>query len=121
MRLFAFLVFVVAWSSSLAADIKVETQTEIAHLFNYLQQSNCQFGRNGSWYSTGEAVHHINRKYQYLLKRMAIRSAENFIERAASRSSTSGQPYRVKCGESAAVESAEWFLAKLDVFRNRNE
>ncbi|MCZ6663699.1 MAG: DUF5329 domain-containing protein [Gammaproteobacteria bacterium] len=121
MRLLALLVIVLSCSSSLAADVDAKTQAEIAHLFDQMQQSNCQFARNGSWYSAAEAVHHIDKKYQYLLKRTAVRSTENFIERAASRSSISGQPYRVKCGGSAAIESAEWFQAELDVFRKQNE
>ena len=121
MRLFVLLAFVLSCGMSLATDIEVNTQTEIAHLFDHLQQSNCQFGRNGYWYDPDEAVRHINKKYQYLLKRNAIRSTENFIVRAASRSSTSGQPYWVKCGESPAVESAGWFRTELDAFRKRNE
>jgi hypothetical protein len=117
----ALLVFALSWSLSLAADIDVKAQTEIGYLLNQLQQSKCRFGRNGSWYDADEAVFHIDRKYQYLLKRNAIRSTENFVERAASRSSVSGQPYRVQCGESAVVESAEWFRAELDMFRRRHE
>ena len=117
----ALLVFALSWSLSLAADIDVKAQTEIGYLLNQMQHSKCQFGRNGSWYDADEAVFHIDRKYQYLLKRNAIRSAENFIEHAASRSSTSGQPYRVQCGESAVIESAEWFRAELDMFRRRHE
>ena len=103
------------------ADVDVAAQKEIAHLFDYLKQSNCQFGRNGSWYSPDEAVAHINKKYQYLLRKKAIQAAENFIDRAASNSSISGEPYRVACGELAAVESAEWFRGELVVFRKRNE
>lgn len=115
------LVFALSWSLSLAADIGVKAQTEIGYLLNQIQHSKCRFGRNGSWYDADEAVLHIDRKYQYLLKTNAIRSTENFIERAASRSSTSGQSYWVQCGESAAVESAVWFRAVLDLFRSRHE
>ena len=121
MRLLALLVIVLSCSSSLAAEVDAKTQAEIAYLFDQMQQSNCQFARNGFWYEADEAVHHIDKKYQYLLKRTAIRSAEKFIERAASRSSISGQAYWIKCGESAAVESAEWFRTELDVFRQQNE
>ncbi len=117
----ALLVFALSWSLSLAADIDVKAQTEIGYLLNQLQHSKCRFGRNGSWYDADEAVFHIDRKYQYLLKRNAIRSTENFVERAASRSSVSGQPYRVQCDESGVVESAEWFRAELDMFRRRHE
>ena len=121
MKWFALLVFSLFWSLSLAADIDVKTQAEIGYLLNQMQHSKCRFGRNGSWYDADEAVIHIDRKYQYLLKRNAIRTTENFVERAASRSSASGQSYRVQCGESAVLESAAWFRAELDMFRRRHE
>jgi hypothetical protein len=119
--LFAFFAFLFSCAMSSAADMDTQTRTEIAHLFDQMQQSNCEFARNGSWYSADEAVQHIDKKYQYLLERTAIQSTESFIYKAASRSSISGQPYRVKCGTSAPVESAQWFRMRLQVFRKRNE
>lgn len=92
-------------------------QQEISHLFAYLGGSGCQFSRNGSWYSPQEAVDHLNDKYQYLLGKNRIASAEDFIAEAASRSSMSGQAYLVKCGNAAPVESAGWFRAELDKYR----
>ena len=92
-------------------------QQEISHLFAYLGSSGCQFSRNGSWYSPQEAVDHLNDKYQYLLGKNRIASAEDFIAEAASRSSMSGQAYLVKCGNAAPVESAGWFRAELDKYR----
>lgn len=86
---------------------------EIAHLFSYLQTSGCQFNRNGSWHGAQEAADHLNAKYQYLLGKNMISSTEDFIASAATRSSMSGQPYLVKCGDAAPVESAGWFLAEL--------
>lgn len=108
------LVFSVA---SFAKDNNGETQREIAHLFAYLKNSNCEFNRNGTWYSPDKAVSHLNRKYQYLLKRGLIKSTEQFIDRAASKSSMSGKPYLVKCGESDTVESSTWFTEELLRFR----
>jgi hypothetical protein len=110
----AMLVFSVA---SFAKDNNGETQREIAHLLTYLKNSNCEFNRNGTWYSPDKAVSHLNRKYQYLLKRGLIKSTEQFIDRAASKSSMSGKPYLVKCGESDTVESAIWFTEELLRFR----
>lgn len=102
---------------TVAADVGIGTQKEVEHLFDYLKQSNCQFERNGSWFGTDKAAQHIDKKYQYLLKKKAIRSAEDFIDHAASRSSTTEQPYRVDCGKKAVVETAVWFRADLDAFR----
>lgn len=92
-------------------------QQEIAHLFAYLETSGCQFNRNGSWHTAHEAVDHLNAKYQYLLKKDMIASAEDFIADAASRSSMSGQPYQVRCGDAAPIESGAWFQAELEKYR----
>ncbi len=90
---------------------------EISHLFVYLKSSGCQFNRNGSWFGAQDAADHLNDKYQYLLGKNRISSAEDFIAEAASRSSMSGQPYLVKCGNATPVESANWFLAELENYR----
>ncbi len=106
---------------TLAEDINDETKNEVSHLLDYLKSSNCKFYRNGSWYDPAEAVNHINKKYQYLLKKDLIVSTENFIERAASKSSISGEPYLVKCGIAKPIESANWFRAELVRFRAKSK
>ena len=108
-------------STAMATEIDMTTQIEIDHLFARLQQSNCRFDRNGTWYGPDKAAQHINKKYQYLLKKKAIQSAENFIDRAASGSSDSGKPYWVKCADSAALKSADWFQSELEGFRRQYE
>jgi hypothetical protein len=81
-------------------------RTEIAHLLKYLEKAGCQFQRNGSWYAPARAASHLNQKYEYLLQKDLVTTAEQFIERAATESSASGKPYSVKCGDAAAVPSA---------------
>jgi hypothetical protein len=64
-------------------------------------------------------VEHINKKYQYLIKKGLINSTEQFIERAASESIMSGKPYMVKCAESKPIKSAVWFKNELTSFREK--
>ena len=90
---------------------------EIDALLMRLKSSGCQFKRNGTWHSAGEAQVHLQRKLDYLLKRGAVASAEQFIERAASKSSVTGQAYLVKCGSRPPVPSAEWLAFQLQVMR----
>lgn len=119
MRMFLAAMLFVPWGGIACAEgLSSEGQQEIAHLFSYLAGSGCEFNRNGSWHNAQEAADHLNSKYQYLLGKNRISSAEDFIANAASRSSMSGQPYLVKCGEAAPVESAPWFLAELGKLRN---
>ena len=82
-----------------------------------LKASGCQFKRNGAWHSADEAQVHLQRKLDYLLKRGAVATTEQFIERAASKSSVTGQAYMVKCGSRPPVQTDRWFFAELDALR----
>lgn len=90
------------------AEPSPAARQEIAHLIGYLTASGCSFQRNGSWHDAAQAARHLQRKYDYLLKRDLVASSEDFIARAASESSLSGKPYQVRCGGNAPVASAAW-------------
>lgn len=94
-----------------------QAQREIDRLITALGQSGCQFQRNGSWYDAGAAQAHLRKKYDWLVKRDMVASAEQFIERAGSQSSISGQPYQVRCAGRPAVTSASWLNARLAEIR----
>lgn len=102
-----------AWAGTPSAA----AQAEIAHLLAHLRTSGCEFRRNGTWYSATDAAAHLERKKQYLVKHAQIESAEGFIEKAASKSSMSGEPYLVRCQLHQTVPSAVWLRAELDRFR----
>lgn len=100
--------------------LPTNSNEEIFHLFSYLETSGCEFYRNGSWHTGKDASAHLKKKYQYLLDRKLVSSAESFIERAAKKSSMSGQPYMVRCDKQAAIESGAWFSAELARYRQRS-
>ena len=85
-----------------------------------LQGSGCQFNRNGSWYSGGEARDHLLQKLDYLERKDMVHSSEQFIALGASESSMSGKPYLVRCGSAAPVESKQWLSAELLAMRSRS-
>ena len=117
MKNFLFILAVTFYSSLCLAGIENDAEKEILHLFEYVKQSNCEFNRNGSWYSPFEAEKHLETKYRYLMKKGQINTAEQFIDRVASRSSMSGQPYLVRCGDSRPINSSDWFTDELKRFR----
>jgi len=117
MKLLSFIFAAMLASVSFAGEPTSAAKLEIAHLLLYLQESGCQFDRNGTWYDSTEAMSHLNKKYQYLLGKELILSSEDFIEGAASESSMSGRAYRVRCGSNPAVNSADWFRAELEKYR----
>jgi len=92
---------------------------EIAGLIGALEGSSCRFQRNGSWHDAPEARAHLQRKYDYLLKKDKVDTAEQFIERAASQSSMSGKPYRIACPGQPETAAAVWFAARLKALRQR--
>ncbi|CAH0291600.1 YfeK family protein [Stenotrophomonas indicatrix] len=96
-----------------------DARREITQLIGSLDGSQCQFQRNGSWYGPADARAHLQRKYDYLLKKDMVDTAEQFIERAASQSSMSGKAYRIRCPGQPEQTSAAWFGARLQALRQR--
>lgn len=104
-------------ASAIAREPSAATRKEIAHLFQSLGQSGCQFYRNGSWHDASSAAAHLQKKYVYLLAKQLVPTTEAFIERAASTSSLSGKRYRVRCAQQSDVDSRAWFTAELARWR----
>jgi hypothetical protein len=104
-------------ASAWAAQPTDAAKGEIAHLFSRLETSGCEFSRNGTWYQSQAAAAHLRKKYQYLLDKGMLATAEDFIAKAASESSASGKPYQVRCNAAAPVASSEWFKAELASLR----
>jgi len=101
----------------LAASATTDAPREIAALIAAIGASSCRFERNGTWYDAATASTHLQRKYDYLRKRAPVTTAEQFIERAASRSSVTGQAYRVRCSGAAEVDASVWFAQTLQRLR----
>lgn len=95
------------------ADVPVPVQNEVNYLLGYIAGSGCEFYRNGSWYDSNKAHAHLRGKYKYLAGKNLADTTEHFIERAASESSLSGNPYQIRCGTHAAVTSQQWLREKL--------
>ena len=93
--------------------------TEIDYLLDFVETSGCEFYRNGTWYDSVRAQEHLRDKYNYLSGINRIQTTEEFIERAASKSTLSGQAYEVRCGPCATTQAlAEWLQSVLARYRN---
>ena len=120
MKYFPLVALALALAPGIAgAAPSADARREIAQLIGSLDGSQCQFQRNGSWYGPADARSHLQRKYDYLLKKDMVDSAEQFIERAASQSSMSGKAYRIRCPGQPEQTSAAWFGARLQSLRQR--
>jgi hypothetical protein len=100
-----------------AAALAPAAKAEIDGLLSRLETSGCEFSRNGSWHSAADAKSHLLRKLKYLEDKGLVQTAEQFIERGASSSSMTGEPYLVRCGNGAAVPSGTWLLGQLQAMR----
>lgn len=100
-----------------AAPPPAPVQAEIDALLAGLRGSGCEFQRNGRWHAADEAVAHLQKKRGYLEGRDAIRSTDDFIGLAASESSMSGRPYRVRCAGAPAIDSRVWLQQRLQALR----
>ena len=114
----AMLLAVTLHGAALAAP-DARAQAEIRHLLDYVATPGCQFNRNGSWHAGDEARSHLQKKYDYLVKRDLVTDAESFIKGAATGSSMSGKEYLVKCGGDKPVASAVYMKEELARFRTR--
>ena len=89
---------------------------EIASLLLFIEQSECTFIRNGKHYDSLEAREHIEKKYAYYKER--INTAEDFILYSATKSSITGEPYRVIC-KGVNMITSDWLKAELTQLRPR--
>ena len=116
------LLLAICFAAQLAAALDETARREIDYLLTRLESSDCRFFRNGKWYGAKRARRHLEKKLAWLAKRDLVASAEQFIERAATKSSNSGEAYRVHCGDAAdvpdtAVPSAVWLMNELTRYR----
>lgn len=106
--------FVLIAGSIATVHAEADADTEIRALIQAVAESGCEFNRNGSLHSAEAAAAHLELKYSQG-KRYA-NSAEAFIERLASKSSWSGQPYQMIC-DGQTQPAGDWLTAILEDIR----
>jgi hypothetical protein len=91
-----------------------DRESEIEHLLDYVEHSDCTFIRNDKPYTASTARSHLERKYGY--SKSEVKTADQFIKYVGTASSRSGKPYRIRCGEHEYAAS-EWLATELSRFR----
>ncbi|MBT8370704.1 MAG: DUF5329 domain-containing protein [Deltaproteobacteria bacterium] len=102
------------------AFAEVETDAaKLAQTINYLlafvENSECKFIRNDKEHSAENAAAHMRKKYQYFKDK--IKTPEDFIRLAATKSLITNKPYLVRLKNGKLVKSETWLLQALDVFQ----
>jgi hypothetical protein len=111
--------FAASWLllGSVLAAPPATVQAEIGYLLQHVEESGCDFNRNGIWYGGKRARAHLTLKYQYLVDHDQINTTNDFIDRAASKSSMTGISYQIRCNGGAPVDSSRWLLDALAAYR----
>ena len=98
--------------STLASAAPLTEQQKIDALIHSVEVlPGAHFIRNGSSYDGKAAADHLRTKRNYAGDR--IKTAIDFITCCASKSSMSGQPYRIQYANGTAVDAEVYFLAEL--------
>lgn len=98
-----------AWAGPTPAPIRAEIDGLLAEL----RVGHCRFQRNGSWHTLDEAQKVLAYKLQKLEEKATLARTEDFIDQAATRSSTTGLPYQVQCGQGPVAPAGPWLHAAL--------
>ena len=98
-------------SAHLYPEKALSEKDKINALLNFIESSNVIFIRNGSEHSSQEAKKHLSYKLSRAGSR--IKTARQFINNIASKSSWSGKPYYVKLSTGKKVKVEEWLNQKL--------
>ena len=97
----------------------IDPQAMIELLLAEVESSGVTFIRNGKEHQPKQAASHLRRKWKYAGSK--IETAEQFIDEAATRSSTTGKPYLIKLKDGSTIEAADWLYQRLKDIRARNK
>lgn len=76
------------------------------------------FVRNGQSYSTEDAVSHLRRKLDSAGQQ--IKTAKDFIEHLASKSSLTGEEYMIQMPDGKSIKSSEFLTQELEKFESNS-
>lgn len=93
-------------------------QTTVEYLMGKVAHSDLVFIRNGRPHTGAEAAEHMRKKYEHFQDK--IKTANDFIDLAATKSLLSGSPYQVVTNGGKHVPTAEWLRAELRACRAGN-
>ena len=101
--------------SAVVAGDTDKTKAEIKFLIDHVKNSSFIFIRNGKEHSAEDAYNHMMKKYKFF--KDEIDTADKFIELTLTKSTMTGEHYKIKLPDSKVVLSQDYFLEKLKSFR----
>jgi hypothetical protein len=117
MRLAGIAIALVFFMAAAHAAPSPAAKAEIDYLLSAIAGSDCRFYRNGTWYDAKAAAAHLRSKYETMSAKDLIHDVDDFIDKAATKSSLSGIEYAIKCEGVAQVSSRQWLTGLLAAYR----
>lgn len=106
-----------ACTTAATAQVSATTRQEIDALLLAVGTSGCEFMRSGTAHNAAKAQLHLREKFEYLDMRNQLNSAEDFIVKAGTRSSMTGEAYAIRCANTPQQSSADWLNTRLKLLR----
>ena len=112
-RLLAALIFLSILIGQIFATESLDES--IKFLLDYVAKSDATFIRNGQTHTPQEAANHIKAKYEHF--KSEIKTPEDFIRLAASKSLLTGKPYLVRSPDGKEMRLDVWLTDALKEYR----
>jgi len=114
-KISAVLLLLSVLSPALLAADNAPMDDEIDYLIDAIAGNRCTFIRNDRELGRRQARQHLRSKVR--LNAHLIDSTEDFIEKIASASATTGKPYQIACRGQLVATAGAWFTARLLEYR----
>jgi len=95
-----------------------DTNKTVTYLIDYVAKSDLTFVRNGQDSTAKQAAEHMRQKWAYFSKK--IKTPEDFILLAATKSELSGKLYLVRLKDGKESPAGEWLSKVLAEYRKKS-
>lgn len=96
-----------------------DLERTVQHLLQVVRTSDLVFIRNGEQHSPSNAAAHMQKKSEHFRKKKKIKTPEDFIRLAGTKSLLSGKPYSVRLKNGKTVPCGTWLEDALDRYRKK--
>jgi hypothetical protein len=100
---------------TLVAAAAESLDESISYLLDYVAHADVKFIRNGAEHTPAQAVEHMKAKRDHF--KAEIKTPEDFIRLAASKSLLTGKPYLIRTPDGKETPLSEWLTAALQQHR----
>ena len=101
------------WAEIEVSQLLSSELQKIYRLLNHIETSDVGFIREGNEYTGKEGAIYLRLKFSSADVR--VKTLREFIDKIASRSSTTGQPYMIKLADGTTVEAKGWLTEQADM------